>query len=119
MKWYTHVAFGTALSLWILVPIQPLLALDMLPFKLIFGHRGIFHSLFFCIPACIALWFFYDILGGFAFFIGFFSHLALDAMTPEGVAFLYPFSSYRIRGFVQTGGIIELLFFFAVIVAGG
>ena len=73
----------------------------------LFGHRGFVHSMF-------AALFFYFILAYFnlqtigdGLLIGYLAHLIGDASTKEGVAFLYPFSKFRVQGFMSTGGVIE------------
>ena len=59
-------------------------------FKLIFGHRGVFHAVY--IPLLFFFGFtflgFYEIgLGGL---VGYCSHLLLDAMTESGIRPFYP-----------------------------
>src|SRR3989338_747422 len=83
----------------------------------ILGHRGIFHSLI--IPA--SLWLMSGFLGktevAIAIVAGYSSHLFLDALTPKGIAPLYPFSKYRLSGPVKTASWAEygLLFLFIII----
>ena len=72
-------------------------------------HRGIFHSIFMAVIISYALYFFTGYFSGFL--IGYLSHLIADAMTLSGIAFLYPFSKKRIRGFIKTGSISENLMF--------
>jgi inner membrane protein len=90
----THVAAALTVSI--------LLVLDM-PF-VVFGavlpdidqllpvaHRTFFHSLLFgLVITAFAHWKFGK-RASMSLFIGFFSHLALDAITPMGVTFLYPY----------------------------
>lgn len=79
------------------------------------GHRGIMHSIF--IPAAIFLIATYVIPNLFdlppelfaGFLIGYISHLASDIITIGGLELFHPFSSYRIRGFIRTGGKLEML----------
>ncbi len=86
-------------------------------FKIIaflFKHRGIFHSVF---MALIISFGFYLFTGYFsAFLLGYLSHLIADALTVTGIAFLYPFSNKRVRGFIKTGSIMENLVFLAFII---
>jgi len=78
-------------------------------------HRGIMHSVF--IPAIIFLITYYvlpklidlptELFAGFL--VGYASHLASDVITINGLELFHPFSSYRLRGFIRTGGKLELL----------
>jgi len=52
---------------------------------------------------------------GLAIFIGYLTHLIADSITLEGINFLYPFSSFRIKGLIRTGSLIESLLFFILI----
>lgn len=90
-----------------------------------FGHRTIVHSLLFCFFVAVAFSALVAAYLGsftqaspyfFAAFMGYFSHLMLDAMTKQGILFFYPSrvwcvlpkrSSWRIR----TAHPAELLFF--------
>lgn len=72
-------------------------------------HRGMLHSLFFAllislIVAGIDNW------AGFGFFVGYMSHLFLDCFTKSGVRLFWPFS-WKVRGFVKSGGIVEQVVF--------
>lgn len=62
------------------------------------GHRSLTHSLVFAFVLAITLGLFSVSLGiGAA--VGILSHIALDMLTPAGVALLYPFRKKRIRLF--------------------
>ena len=79
-------------------------------------HRGITHSLLIPLGAYLL----FDALNvrwiGLAFVIGYAAHLAADALTKEGVNLLSPFPKLQIMGFIRTGGILESVIFYAVIV---
>ena len=79
------------------------------------GHRGIIHSVFPILIAYIAFSYYGYSWIGVAFAVGYFSHLVGDAFTKSGVAFLYPLSSKRIKGFIRTGGVLEELLFFVFV----
>ncbi len=81
-----------------------------LPLHFIFGHRTIFHSFFIPFLIFIALYFvnWYIAL---AAFIGYISHLILDMMTLSGIAIFYPFSEWKIRGFVRTDSFFDYFLF--------
>jgi len=48
--------------------------------------------------------------------VGYISHLIGDAITKEGIMPFYPFSGFRIKGFIRTGGLIEQILFIALMV---
>ena len=80
----------------------------------IFGHRGIFHTIY--IP--LVLFVLLDLINfeiAFACLIGYFSHLLLDALTKNGIKPFYPLFNIKIRGFFKTNSIIEKLFFLALV----
>ena len=80
----------------------------------IFDHRGILHTVF---PP-IGLFFLFNYLGynilGIAALVGYLSHILIDAFTPEGINFLHPFTSFRISGFIRSGGLMEIILFIAL-----
>lgn len=102
--------------------------------KLVAGHRGVFHSLLAAALFGLALFLYlrfkapaYTFLA-FPFAAGYISHLLLDALTPEGVPFFWPFKLRFGLPLVGTGGFIErwvvvpalaILFCFLLYQAGG
>ncbi|MBD3263230.1 hypothetical protein GF374_02520 [Candidatus Woesearchaeota archaeon] len=78
-------------------------------------HRGIMHSIW--IPIIIFLiakflivkYFHLPDLILMGFLIGYTSHLAGDAITKKGIVPLSPFSKFRIRGLMKTGGLAETI----------
>jgi len=54
---------------------------------------------------------------GYAFIIGYVSHLISDSFTVQGINFLHPFSNFRISGPVTTGTWHEKIFFVASLTA--
>ncbi len=81
----------------------------------IFGHRGFFHSIFIVLIVVIFLSYFGLSEYSFAFSLGYLSHLVGDMMTRSGVAFLYPFSEFKIKGIVKVDGFLEEVLFFGLI----
>jgi len=77
-------------------------------------HRGIFHSLFMALPLSALIWWFSP-TSGYALFIGYCSHLVTDGMTVQGVNFLHPVMTLRMKGPLKTGSFIELILFGAII----
>lgn len=80
-----------------------------------FSHRGFFHSIFAAVLVFAGLWHLLGFIYGFGLFVGYLSHLLSDALTVSGVNFLHPVATFRIRGPVQTGTLVETLIFLAVI----
>jgi len=68
------------------------------------GHRGIMHSLYLPVIVFVLAMTLGFPLIGYAFLFGYVIHLVSDAMTKDGVHFLYPL--LHIKGFVTTGGIL-------------
>ncbi len=86
------------------------------PINFIFGHRKFFHSIFAASGLSFVIWYFF---GDYyiPFFIGFLSHLVGDALTVQGVNFIYPLKELRVKGFITTGGLLENILFFALLIA--
>ena len=82
--------------------------------SLFFGHRGLLHSIFIPLAFLFLGWYFQFFWIGIALAGGYLSHLVADSLTVSGVK---PFGiGPRIRGFVRTGGLLESLFFFLLLV---
>ncbi|MDA3836490.1 MAG: metal-dependent hydrolase [Nanoarchaeota archaeon] len=71
-------------------------------------HRGFFHSLLFGGFVYLLLWNFGFKAAAFAFAFGYVIHLFLDCLTARGIRMFYPFK-FRIRGFVRSGKLTELI----------
>ncbi|MFH1786890.1 MAG: metal-dependent hydrolase [archaeon] len=85
------------------------------------GHRGWIHSfsgfaVAMVIVGMLSLAFAERIF--LPFFAGYMSHLALDAMTKEGVALFYPFWNKKISGPIRTGSLTEKILFAIILFAG-
>lgn len=81
----------------------------------IFGHRGFLHALY--VP--IILFFIIDLINyefALATFIGYVSHLFLDALTKAGIKPLYPLLNIKINGPLKTNTFFEKIIFFVMIV---
>lgn len=80
------------------------------------SHRGIFHSVF----PIIGLYFLFDYIGlstvGIAIGIGYLSHLIGDALTYNGIDFLYPLSRFKIAGPISTGGLLEMIIYAIIVI---
>ena len=88
------------------------------PINFIFGHRGLFHSLFIALSSSFLIWI---IFGDYyiPFFIGFLSHLIADGITKQGIDFTYPFNFFKVTGMIKTGSFIEKVIFLLLIVING
>ncbi len=76
-----------------------------------FRHRGLFHSL---LLAAVLFWVMKMYFGAYyalGLSLGYVAHLAGDAVTLMGVQIFYPFSSFRLRGPMRTGGWMEWIIF--------
>lgn len=75
--------------------------------ELLFGHRGLMHTIYIPIAMFVTISLFGYPVIGFAFLIGFISHLLIDSLTTTGISFLRPFNNLHLKGFIKTGGILE------------
>ena len=79
----------------------------------LFGHRGFFHSVY--IPLILYAGFYHiNIEIGIAASAGYFSHLAMDAMTKHGIRPLYPIINNKISGFIKTNSLLEKILFLII-----
>lgn len=69
-------------------------------------HRGFFHSIFPAIGISV-LAYFYSKEVAIAAFLGYMSHLFLDALNHQGIAFFYPIMKFRIRGIFKSGSLAD------------
>ena len=82
----------------------------------LFIHRGVIHSFLFMGLMCALVWHFWAGFAALGLLLGYVAHLFGDALTPMGVAVLYPFSNFRVRGPIRTGGLVEVLLMVLIIV---
>jgi len=144
MMYYTHLAFGLLLSLLSIeifdVKNKIFFILIILFFSLfpdidesrskigrkskiiskiinfLFGHRGIFHTIYIPLLLFIFLYNFNNLMA-IAVLIGYFSHLFMDAITKQGIKPLYPIINNRISGFFKTNSLNEKIIFLLIIIA--
>lgn len=144
MRFYTHFAFGLFSALlflnfvnpsnkYLFLILAPLIALvpdiDKHESKVgkkvglfsriiefLFGHRGIFHTVYPAVILFLIFYYFNYNLIAFAILIGYLSHLLIDGLTVSGVNLLKPLLNLNISGFIKTGGIVEHLIFVLLIV---
>ncbi len=80
----------------------------------VFRHRGFLHSFIFAAIVYFGIRYLLSPEIAAAAAIGYSSHLALDALTKEGIMPLSPLSKLRLRGFIKTGGFLEKAIFAAI-----
>ena len=81
-----------------------------------FKHRGYFHSLLLSIGIGSVLIWFWGLNYGLGFFVGFVSHLIMDGLTKQGIEIFYPFKWVKLKGFIKTGGFLETVVFYCILV---
>jgi len=89
--------------------------------KWLFKHRGAMHSLLGAIVIYVLVYCFLSLFGfnvelSVWLFIGYVSHLFADSLTPQGVAWLTPFSKKRLKWIIRTGKFGEKLFLYLIII---
>lgn len=82
----------------------------------LFKHRGFFHSIFPALIMLVALYSAGQIAIAIPLTIGYLSHLFSDCLTRQGCNLLHPLSTFRIQGFLYTGGLTELVILGVVLV---
>ncbi|PIU75894.1 hypothetical protein COS75_01945 [Candidatus Pacearchaeota archaeon CG06_land_8_20_14_3_00_35_12] len=87
--------------------------IDPAPDLSISKHRGIFHSMTFCLALSLPFLFFIPSIA-LPIFFGYTLHLMLDSFTIDGVRFWWP-SKKSSQGPVRTGSIMENVLFIIVI----
>ncbi len=85
-------------------------------FSLLFRHRGITHSIFTAIVLASISYFYLNLDISLGVFIGLISHILGDAITKNGVAPLYPLTTFKIRGFITTGSLFEKIILYGIVV---
>ena len=139
MMFKTHLVFGFLVALLLIGFLQPANQILFLTFVVIasilpdidhpdsklgskikiighlFEHRGFFHSVF-------ALFMFgfltYFLLRQrilmIAVMAGYFSHMAIDCLSHQGIMPFHPFSRMAIKGFIKTNSVAELIVFILI-----
>lgn len=80
------------------------------PLQWFVKHRGLLHSLSFCLLVCLLFALFLPILA-LPFFVGYGVHLFADSITIEGVRLWWPLKG-EISGDIKTNGKIEKIIFY-------
>ena len=82
----------------------------------LFGHRTIFHTIYFPLAISFVLFILNFKLLSLAALIGYLLHLILDSITKKGIALFYPLSKKRIKGFIKVGSLTENIIFTILII---
>jgi inner membrane protein len=82
----------------------------------LFNHRGFFHTIYPPLIVFGLLAYFNYLIIGFAFLIGYLSHLFIDMFNIMGISMFKPLHNMHVKGFVRTGGFLEYVLFFVFIV---
>ena len=81
-----------------------------------FEHRGIFHSLLFAFIFFVGITQYWSNYYGWALQLGYCAHLLGDALTKRGVQIFYPFSHFKLKGPLRTGGFLEAIVLVLIVV---
>ena len=82
----------------------------------LFGHRNIFHTIYFPIAISLVLFILNLKLISLAVLIGYSLHIILDLTTKKGIALFYPLSKKKIRGFIKVGSLVENILLIILII---
>jgi inner membrane protein len=85
------------------------------PLQWFVKHRGVFHSLTFCLIICLLLALYYPALA-LPFFLGYAGHLFLDSFTERGIKPFWPLKK-ELKGVIKSNGNIERGIFYFFILA--
>ncbi len=77
-------------------------------------HRGILHSLTFCLAVSLIFAFFAPVYS-FGFFLGYSLHLLADSFTKLGITPFWPYKGIA-NGVINSGGVVERGIFFVFII---
>ncbi len=77
-----------------------------------FGHRNLLHSPIALVVICVSSWYLFQgsifVFVGYAFCLGYFTHLFADWLTHRGIPIFWPVKKkYRALFSFRTGGIVE------------
>ena len=82
--------------------------------RLFVKHRGVLHSLLLWFTVSLLFFPFFPEIS-YGLFIGSFLHIMADGLTLRGIKAFWP-SSYKLRGFIRTGGVIEDFLFLVLLI---
>ncbi|MBU3940924.1 MAG: metal-dependent hydrolase [Nanoarchaeota archaeon] len=136
MRWYTHTVFGLLVAILLkfnLIMVLVCVFASLVPdidttksklgrkvkplswfFNVLFGHRKLFHGLFFAAGLSFLIYL-YSFELALAFFVGYLSHLVIDSFNFAGIRWFYP-AKFKIKGFIKTGSFLEHILFFVILI---
>jgi|TARA_Y100000310_G_C20679445_1_gene815038 inner membrane protein len=85
-------------------------------FNILFGHRGLMHTIYFPLLIYFIFRAFGQHLFAGAFFLGYMSHLIIDMLNIKGIYFFFPLNRTRLNGFIKSGGVLEWVLFVLILV---
>jgi len=96
----------------------------------VFGHRGLFHSIFGAGIMVALIFLLSTFLNKFSFLptweaiaipvtLGYVVHIITDGFTPQGVRIFHPIQRLHLRGPIKTGSFLENIFFIGLIFLSG
>ncbi|MBI4441506.1 metal-dependent hydrolase [Candidatus Woesearchaeota archaeon] len=80
-----------------------------------FRHRGIIHSLFFITALFWTISSLFGVVYAIPLCLGFLSHVLIDSLTVHGINYLYPLTTLKISGFIETGKAGEFMLFLVLL----
>ncbi len=86
-----------------------------IPINLVFGHRGMFHSLLAALIISFLSLKFLPAYIAISIIIGYLSHLFMDALTPSKIPLLWPYAKRFGLPLVQTDSFVDV--FLSIILA--
>jgi len=75
-------------------------------------HRGIFHSIWPLVILAIIVYVIHNQIADFLLIgltVGYASHLVGDSITKQGIMPFHPLHKAKLKGFIKTGGLAELI----------
>jgi len=84
--------------------------------KLLFKHRGFFHSIFIPLLLSLILFSINKKIISLAILTGYISHLILDALTIKGITPLFPIINKKINGFIKVNSLLDNLLFYIFLI---
>ncbi len=89
------------------------------PINILFGHRGITHSMFVPLGIFGIIYYYGHQAIGLAIMLGYITHILADSFTNEGVKIAYPVSKKAFSGPLKTNGVGEHVLFTLLIIGIG
>ncbi len=82
----------------------------------LFRHRGMVHSLLFMTGFSLLVYYYVGLPFAVPLALGFLSHIIIDSFTVHGINYLYPLTTFKVSGFIETGKAGEFVLFLVLLV---